>query len=57
MGSIPDGVFVIVRVLYLSGRTVALRSTQTLTEMSTRDLPWARLTILPLSCEDFLIIL
>jgi hypothetical protein len=54
----------IFHLLNLSGRTVASRSTQALTEMSTRDLPWGGkdgrcvgLTTLPPSCADFLEIL
>jgi len=39
-GSIPDGVFKICHVLSPSGRTTALESTQSLTEISTRNIPW-----------------
>ena len=38
--SIPDGVIGIFHWLNPSGRTVALVSTQPLTEMSTRDIVW-----------------
>ena len=39
-GSIPDGgAFRMFCLLYPSGRTMALGSTQPLTEMSTRDFP------------------
>ena len=38
--SIPDGVTGIYHWFNPSGRTMALGSTQPLTEMSTRDLPW-----------------
>ena len=37
-GSIPDGVIEIFRRLNPSGRTTALGSTQSLTEMSTRNI-------------------
>jgi hypothetical protein len=39
-GSIPDGVIVIFHWLNPSGRTMALGSTQPLTEMSTRNISW-----------------
>jgi hypothetical protein len=39
-GSIPDGVIVIFQLHNPSGRTVALGSTQPLTEMSTRNISW-----------------
>ena len=39
-GSIPDGVTGIFHWHYPSGRTMALRSTQPLTEMSTRNVSW-----------------
>ena len=39
-GSIPDGVTAIFHWLNPSGRTVTLRSTQPLTEMSTRNISW-----------------
>jgi hypothetical protein len=39
-GSIPDGVTGIFQWLNPSGRIVVLGSTQLLTEMSTRNLPW-----------------
>jgi hypothetical protein len=39
-GSIPSGVIVIFNWFNPSGRTVALGSTQTLTEMSTRNVSW-----------------
>jgi hypothetical protein len=39
-GSITDGVTGIFQWLNPSGRIVALRSTQPLTEMSTRNLSW-----------------
>ena len=58
-GSIPDGVIGIFHWHNSSGRTVALGSTQPLTEMSTRNISWciksARcvgLTTLPPSCAD-----
>jgi hypothetical protein len=38
-GSIPDGVMGIF-IDNLSGRTIILRSTQLLTEMSTRNISW-----------------
>jgi hypothetical protein len=38
--SIPDGVIGIIYRLNPSDRTMALRSTQPLTEMSTRGIPW-----------------
>ena len=55
-GSIPDGVMGIFHWHNPSGRTMALGSTQPLTEMSTRCISWGkgglcvRLTILPPSC-------
>jgi hypothetical protein len=53
-GSIPYGFIVIFRRLNPSGRTMALGSTQLLTEMSIGDLPWCvGLTILPPSCADW----
>ena len=39
-GSIPDGVFGIYHYHNPSGRTMALGSTQPLTEMSTRNIFW-----------------
>jgi hypothetical protein len=57
-GSIPDGVIGIFHSHNPSGRTMALGSTQPLTEMSTRDISWGkggrfvRLTTLPPSCAD-----
>jgi len=39
-GSIPDGVIRIFHWHDPSGRTVALGLTQSLTEMSTRNIPW-----------------
>jgi hypothetical protein len=39
-GSIPDGVTGIFHVHNLSDRTMALGSTQPLTEMSTRSISW-----------------
>jgi hypothetical protein len=39
-GSIPDGVTGIFHWHNPSGRTMALRSTQPLTEMSTRNISW-----------------
>jgi hypothetical protein len=39
-GSIPDGVTGIFRWHNPVGRTTALGSTQPLTEMSTRNIPW-----------------
>ena len=54
--SIPDGVTGIFYWCNPSGRTMALRSTQPLTGMNTRNTPWggkgSRLTTLPLSCAD-----
>jgi hypothetical protein len=38
--SIPDGVIRICHLRNPSGRTMALRSTQPLTEMNTRDISW-----------------
>jgi len=58
-GSIPDGVTGIFHWHNPSGRTMALGSTQPLTEMSTGSISWGksgrcvRLTILPLSCAIF----
>ena len=55
-GSIPDSVIGIFQLYNLSGRTMALGSTQPLTEMSTRCIPGGkggrcvRLTTLPPSC-------
>ena len=55
-GSIPDGVFGIFHWHNPSDRTVALGSTQPLTEMSTRNISWGkcgrcvRLTTLPPPC-------
>jgi hypothetical protein len=55
-GSIPDGVIGIFQWHNRSGRTMALGSTQPLTEMSTRCISWrkgsrcVRLTTLPPSC-------
>jgi hypothetical protein len=40
MGSIPDGVIGIFHGYNPSGRTMALGSTQPLTEMSTRNIYW-----------------
>jgi hypothetical protein len=40
MGSIPDGVIGIFHWHNPSGHTMALGSTQPLTEMSTRNIPW-----------------
>jgi len=39
-GSIPEGVIEIFHWHKPSGRPIALESTQPLTEMSTRDIPW-----------------
>jgi len=39
-GSIPDSVIGIFHWRYPSGRTMALRLTQSLTEMSTRNISW-----------------
>jgi hypothetical protein len=39
-GSIPDGVMEIFITTYPSDRTLALGSTQPLTEMSTRNISW-----------------
>ena len=39
-GQIPDGVIGIFHLLNHSGHTTALESTQSLTEMSTRDISW-----------------
>ena len=55
-GSIADSVTGIFHLYNPSGRTVALGSTQSLTEMRARDIPWGkggrcvRLTTLPPSC-------
>jgi hypothetical protein len=55
-GSIPDGVIGIFQGHNPAGRTMALESTQPLTEMSTRCISWGkggrcvRLTTLPPSC-------
>jgi len=40
VGSIPDGVIGIFLLHNPSGRTMALRSTQPLTEMSTKNTSW-----------------
>ena len=40
VGSIPDGVFGIFNLHNPSGRTMVLRSTQPLTEMSTGNVSW-----------------
>jgi len=59
-GSIPDGVIEFSRRHNTSGRTMALGSTQPLTEMSTRNVSWGKggrsvgLTTLPPSCADCL---
>jgi len=59
-GSIPDGVIGIFYWQNPSGRTVVLRLTQPLTEMSIRNISWGkggwcvRLTTLPPSCADCL---
>jgi hypothetical protein len=39
-GSIPDGVIDICHLHNPSGRTMSLVSTQSLTEMSARNIPW-----------------
>ena len=58
-GSIPDGVIGIFRWHNSSDRTMALGSTQPLTEMSTRRISWGkcgrcvRLTTLPPPCAVF----
>jgi hypothetical protein len=52
-GSIPDGVTGICHWHNRFGRTMALRSTQPLTEMSTRNLSWG-VKVLPPSCADCL---
>ena len=57
-GSIPDGVIGIFHGHNPFGRTIALGSTQPLTEMSTRNISWGKggrcvgLTTLPPSCAD-----
>jgi hypothetical protein len=59
-GSNPDGVIGIFHWHNPSGRTMALRSTQPLTDMSTRNISWGKggrcvgLTTLPPSCADCL---
>ena len=59
-GSIPDGVIGIFHWHNPSGCTMALRSTQPLTEMSTKNISWGKcgrcvgLTTLPPSCDDCL---
>jgi hypothetical protein len=56
---IPDGVIGIFHRHNLSSRTMALGSTQSLTEMSTRNIFWSKggrcigLTTLPPSCVDY----
>ena len=40
-GSIPDGVIEIFHCLNPSGRTMALVSTEPLTEMCNREVPWS----------------
>ena len=61
VGSITDGVIGIFHWHNPSGRTLAVWSTQPLTEMSTRNISWGgkggrciRLTTLPPSCADCL---
>ena len=39
-GLITDGVFKIFRLLNLTGSTIALGSTQPITEMNTRNISW-----------------
>jgi hypothetical protein len=55
-GSIPDGIIGIFHLLNPSGRTMALESTQPLTEMSTSPISWgvkaACITTLPSSYAD-----
>ena len=60
-GSIPDRVIGIFRLHNPSGRTMTLGLTQSLTEMSTRNISWegkdgrcVGLTTLPPSCADCL---
>jgi hypothetical protein len=59
-GSIPDGIIGIFHWHNPSGRTMALGSTQPLTEMNTRNISWSKggrcvgLTILPPTCADCL---
>jgi hypothetical protein len=59
-GSVPDVVTGIFHWHNPSGRTMVLGSTQSLTEMSTRNIFWGKgdrcvgLTTLPLSCADCL---
>jgi hypothetical protein len=59
-GSFPDGVIGIFHLHDPSGRTMALGSTQPLTEMSTRNIPGGKggrcvgLTTLPPLCADCL---
>jgi hypothetical protein len=60
--SIPDGVIGIFHLHNPSCRTVALESTQPLTEMSTKNISWGKggrcvgLTTLPPPCADCLMI-
>ena len=54
-GSILDDIIGILHLHNPSGRTVAVGSTQPLTEMSTRNISWCvGLTTLPPSCADCL---
>ena len=59
-GSIPDRVIGIFNLLNPSDRTLALGLTQSLTEMSTRNISWGKggrcvgLTTLPPLCADCL---
>ena len=56
-GSVAGEVIGIFYLLNSSGRTMALGSTQTLTEVCTRDDPYIGLTTLPPFCADCLEIL
>jgi hypothetical protein len=59
-GPIPDGVTGFSHLHNPSSRTMALESTQPLTEMNTRNISWGKgslcvgLTTLPTSCADCL---
>jgi hypothetical protein len=59
-GSIPDGVTIIFHRHNPSGRTMAMGSTQPLTEMNTRNISWGKdgrcveMATLPPTCADCL---
>jgi hypothetical protein len=55
-GSIPDGVIEIIRSHDSSGRTVVLGSTQSLTEMSTRNISWGKIGRLRVNNYSFFVV-